>query len=84
MTLKEYLKRYAKVGEVIVIRERGWQIALAQADNEELYIHSLHPRLLELYSVVNFEYARREWATKHVLVVDILPTTDADAFLRDE
>lgn len=76
MTLREYLKRFAKVGEIIVIRERGWQIALTQADNDNLYIHSLHPRLLELYSVVNFEYARREWATKPVLVVDILPTTE--------
>ena len=76
MTLRDFLEKYATIGEIMVIREKGWQIAVTMADNDGLYIHSIHPRLLDLYDVVNFAYEQRNWATTNVLVVEILPTSE--------
>ena len=74
MTLRDFLNKHVNAGEVMVLREKGWQIAMTQKDNDDLYLQSLHPRLLDLYEVVNFAYEERNWATEHVLVIEILPT----------
>lgn len=71
MTLRDFLKNEAKIGDIVLIREHGWQIGMTRIDNENLYFHSLNPVLLELYNVVHFAYEERDWATKKVLIVDI-------------
>ena len=72
MKLRDFLKNETRIGDIVVIREHGWQIGLTRIDNEDLYIYSLNPTLLELYDVICFEYETRDWATRDVLVVDIL------------
>jgi hypothetical protein len=71
MKFRDFLLREAKIGDIVLIREYGWQIGMTRIDNENLYFHSLNPVLLELYNVVHFAYEERDWATKKVLVVDI-------------
>lgn len=71
MTLRDFLMDKAKIGDIVVIREHGWQIGMTRIDNENLYIYSLNPVLLDLYEVICFTHERREWATKDVTVVDI-------------
>lgn len=71
MKLGEFLKKEASVGDIIVIRDHGWQIGLTRIDNEDLYIYSINPILLERYDVVQFGWGSRDWATDDVLVVDI-------------
>ena len=71
MKFRDFLKNEARIGDIVLIREHGWQIGMTRVDNEDLYFHSLNPVLLELYKVVSFSYEERDWATKKVLVVDI-------------
>ena len=71
MKFRDFLKSEARIGDIVLIREHGWQIGMTRIDNEDLYFHSLNPVLLELYKVVGFAYEERDWATKKVLVVDI-------------
>lgn len=71
MKFRDFLLHEAKIGDIVLIREHGWQIGMTRIDNEDLYFHSLNPILLELYNVVHFAYEERDWATKKVLVVDI-------------
>ena len=71
MKFRDFLLHEAKIGDIVLIREHGWQIGMTRIDNENLYFHSLNPVLLELYSVVRFAYEERDWATKKVLIVDI-------------
>lgn len=74
MKLKDFLLNEAKIGEIIVFREAGYQIGMTRIDNERLYISSLSDPMLELYDVVCYTHEKREWATRDVLVVDIAPT----------
>ena len=71
MKFRDFLLHEAKIGDIVLIREHGWQIGMTRIDNENLYFHSLNPVLLELYNVVHFAYEERDWATKKVLIVDI-------------
>lgn len=71
MKFRDFLLHEAKIGDIVLIREHGWQVGMTRIDNENLYFHSLNPVLLELYNVVHFAYEERDWATKKVLVVDI-------------
>lgn len=77
MKLGDFLINEAKVGEIVVIREHGWQIGLTRIDNDGLYICGINPLLLERYDVVQFGWDSREWATEDVLVVDILMNREA-------
>ena len=70
MKLRDFLLYKTKVGEVVLIRENGWQIGCTRIDNEDLFIHSLHPSMLDK-EVRHFEYADRDWLVKDPLVVDI-------------
>lgn len=71
MTLRDFLLHETRVGDIVVIREHGWQIGMTRIDNEDLYIYSLNPVLLDMYDVICFTYEKLDWATKKVLVVDI-------------
>lgn len=71
MKFRDFLLHEAKIGDIVLIREHGWQIGMTRIDNENLYFHSLNPVLLELYNVVHSAYEERDWATKKVLIVDI-------------
>lgn len=71
MTLRDFLLHKTSVGDIIVIREHGWQIGMTRIDNEDLYIFSLNPVLLDLYEVICFTRERREWAIEDVTVIDI-------------
>ena len=77
MKLGDFLKSEGQVGEIVVIREHGWQIGLTRVDNEGLYIHGINPLLLERYDVIEFGWDSREWATEDVLVIDILMDREA-------
>lgn len=70
MTLGDFLLRKAKIGDVVLIREYGWQIGCTRVDNDDLFIKSLHPDLLGR-DVKRYEYAKRDWLVKDPLVVDI-------------
>ena len=78
MTFKDFLMNETRAGDIIVIREHGWQIGLTRIDNENFYLHSLNPVLLDLYSVVCYTYEKRDWSTREVLVVDIIMSRGAD------
>ena len=82
MTLRDFLKKHARIGEIIVFRENGWQIGLTRIDNDDLYLISLSSRLLDEYEIVNFAYGIRDWATETVFVIDILPTTEVTKHVR--
>ena len=82
MKLVDFLKKHSRAGEIIVFQEKGWQIGITRVDNDDLYLHSIHPRLLELYEVVNFSYEQRDWATKDVFVIDILPSYEVSEHVR--
>ena len=71
MKLRDFLLHETRVGDIVVIRDRGWQICMARIDNENLYICCFNPVLLDLYDVISFTYEKRDWATKDVMVVDI-------------
>lgn len=82
MTLRDFLKKHAHVGEIVVIRENGWQIGLTRIDNDDLYLLSLNAGLLDEYEVANFTYEERDWATVTVLVIDLLPTMEVTEHVR--
>ena len=71
MTVGEFLQKKARIGDVVIFREGGWQVGLTRVDNDGFYIFSLNPVLLNLYDVICYTYERRDWATKDVLVLDI-------------
>ena len=71
MTVGEFLQKKARIGDVVMFREGGWQVGLTRIDNDGFYIFSLNPVLLNLYDVICYTYERRDWATKDVLVLDI-------------
>lgn len=71
MTLRDFLLHETRVGDIVVIREHGWQVGMTRIDNEDLYIYSLNPVLLDLYDVICFTYEKRGWAAKDVIIVDI-------------
>lgn len=77
MKLREFLTRIANVGDIIVIREHGWQIGMTRIDNDELYLGSLNPVMLDRYEVVYFSSERPDWAVKDVLVIDIIAEREA-------
>lgn len=70
MDLREFLLRHTKVGDIVVIRDAGWQTGCTMIDNEDLLIYSLNPAMLRR-EVRNNYYDKRDWANKDVLVVDI-------------
>lgn len=71
MTVGEFLQREARIGDIVIFRDGGWQVGLTRVDNDGFYIFSLNPVLLNLYDVICYTYERRDWATKDVLVLDI-------------
>lgn len=71
MILRDFLQNETKVGDIVVIREHGWQIGMTRIDNENLYMYSLNRAILDLYEVICYTYERRDWAVNDVLVVDI-------------
>jgi hypothetical protein len=71
MKLRDFLLHETRVGDIVVIREHGWQVGMTRIDNEDLYIYSLNPLLLDMYDVICFTHEKRDWATKDVTIVDI-------------
>lgn len=78
MTVGEFLQREARIGDIVIFRDGGWQIGMTRIDNDSLYTHGLNPVLLNLYDVICYTYERRDWATKDALVLDIRKS-EADA-----
>ena len=70
MKLQEFLLEQTGVGDIVIFREGGWQIGMTRIDNEDLFIRSIDPTLLQR-EVIDYEYSDRDWATQKVLVVDI-------------
>ena len=78
MTLKEFLSNDANIGEIVVIREAGYQVGMTRVGNEKLFIRSLSDPMMEFYDVVCYVHEKRDWANRDVLVVDIKPNIGAD------
>ena len=57
MTLKEYLLKHTKVGDLCVIRIGGWIEGATYIDGEDLFISSLSSNLLEM------DFKSSEWGT---------------------
>lgn len=70
MDLQEFLLHHTKVGDIVLIRDAGWQTGCTMIDNEDLFIYSLNPAMLRR-KVRNSYYDKRDWTNKDVLVVDI-------------
>ena len=70
MNLREFLLSQTNVGDIVLIRDAGWQIGCTIIDNEDLFIYSLNPDMLRR-KVRNSYYDKRDWANKDVLVIDI-------------
>lgn len=62
MILNKFLLEETQVKELCVIREDGWRTGAVWIDNEDLFIHSVAPRLLN--KVVKSD----EWGT--ITIVD--------------
>ena len=69
-TVKDYLLYEAKVGDVIIFRDGGWQIGCTRIDNDWLFMCSLNPTMLRR-EVLRAEYGERDWINCKVLVIDI-------------
>lgn len=70
MRLKEVLWLKVKPGELVLIREDGVQIGCTMADDENLFIKSLNPELLER-EVDSYYEIQKGWTTKDVVVVNV-------------
>lgn len=70
MDLREFLLSQTNVGDIVLIRDAGWQTGCTIIDNEDLFIYSLNPAMLRR-KVRNSYYDKRDWANKDVLVIDI-------------
>lgn len=70
MTVKELLLERAKIGDIVIFREGGWQIGMTRIDNDGFFIQSLSTWLL-CKEVRHYEYTDRDWTSKKILVVDI-------------
>lgn len=82
MTLRTFLKKCTRIGDIVLIRENGWQIGMTRIDNDELYLIGLSPRLLDEYEVANYTVEQRDWATVDILVVETLPTIEVSNHVR--
>lgn len=72
MNLRDFLKNVTRVGDIVSIREHGWQIGMTRIDNDDLYLRSLNPVILDHYNVVYFASENMDWAIDDVIVVEIL------------
>ncbi len=82
MTLRSFIYRHAHVGEILIFKENGWQIGMTRIDNDDLYLYSLNPRLLDEYEVVDFAYETRNWTNVTVLVINLIPTVEVTEYVR--
>ena len=76
MTVGEYLKKEAKIGEIVIFRDGGWQVGMTRIDSEGFYMFSLNPTMLELFDVICYAHERRNWIIGDVLVLDIKRSED--------
>lgn len=70
MKLGDVLLHKTKVGDLVLIRDGGWQIGCTIIDHEDLFIRSLDNRMLDT-EVKDFRYEKQNWTTKNVMIVDI-------------
>ena len=70
LSLREFLLRKTNAGDIVIIKDAGWQIGCTMIDNEDLFVYSLNPDILQR-KVRNSYYDKRDWANKDVLVIDI-------------
>lgn len=70
MRLRDVLLTKTKVGDLVLIRDCGWQIGCTIIDHEDLFVRSLDERMLNT-NVRDFRYEKQDWTTKDVMIVDI-------------
>lgn len=70
ITLNDFLLNKAKIGDVVIFRDCGWQIGCTRVDNEYVFINSLSHALLRR-EVKYSDYEEFGWLTKKALVVYI-------------
>lgn len=70
MTLREVLLYKTKVGDLVLIRDNGWQIGCTIIDHEDLFVRSLDDRMLDT-EIKGFKYEKQAWTTKNVMIADI-------------
>ena len=70
MRLRDVLLTKTKVGDLVLIKDCGWQIGCTIIDHEDLFVRSLDGRMLNT-NVRDFRYEKQDWTTKDVMIVDI-------------
>lgn len=70
MNLSEVLLHRTDVGDLVLIRDSGWQIGCTMIDHEDLFINSLDNNLLRK-EVGNYYYEKKDWTTKNVMIVEL-------------
>lgn len=70
MTVETVLRGKAKIGDVIIFLEAGWQIGCTRKDNEDLYFRSLSSDLLKR-EVRHYSYEERDWLINKALILRI-------------
>lgn len=70
MTLQDFLLHKTNVGDLVWVTDCGWYIGCTIIDHEDSFIHSLNPKMLDR-KVKNYQYEKRDWTIKPVLVIDI-------------
>ena len=70
MRLRDVLLTKTKVGDLVLIRDCGWQIGCTIIDYEDLFVRSLDECMLNT-NVRDFRYEKQDWTTKDVMIVDI-------------
>lgn len=68
--LEDVLLYETKVGDLVLIRDCGWQIGCTIIDHEDLFVRSLDNRMLNK-EVKSFRYESQDWTSKDVMIVDI-------------
>lgn len=69
-SLRNILLKETDVGDLVIIKEDGWQIGCTIIDHEDLFTRSLDNSVLES-TVKSFKYEKQDWTIKNVMVVDI-------------
>ena len=70
LNLEEVLLHRTNAGDLVLIRDGGWQVGCTMIDHEDLFLGSLDNRFL-LREVKKYRYEKQDWTTKNVMVIDI-------------
>jgi hypothetical protein len=70
MDLREVLLHKTKVGDLVLIKDCGWQVGCTIIDYEDFFINSFNGKFL-MREVKDYYYEPQDWTTKNVMIVNL-------------